>query len=125
MFRESRAWACRMRFSATPPGFSPIQTPIRPRLFDSRLRHRNRTLSGHQCLSTAVCVALTSNIRWADAPGNVLLTARATGLPRDAVANVSQIVTLDQAFLTERVGRLSRSKLELLVGGIELMLGRP
>ncbi|MDQ3346256.1 MAG: type II toxin-antitoxin system PemK/MazF family toxin [Chloroflexota bacterium] len=76
-------------------------------------------------LRTAVCVALTSNIRWADAPGNVLLTARATGLPRDAVANVSQIVTLDQAFLTERVGRLSRSKLELLVGGIELMLGRP
>ena len=76
-------------------------------------------------LRTAVCVALTSNIRWADAPGNVLLTARATGLPRDSVANVSQIVTLDQASLTERVGRLSRSKLELLIGGIELMLGRP
>jgi Growth inhibitor len=76
-------------------------------------------------LQTVVCVALTSNLRWADAPGNVLLTARATGLPRDSVANVSQIVTLDRTSLTERVGRLSRSKLELLVSGIELMLGRP
>jgi len=76
-------------------------------------------------LQTAVCVALTSNTRWADAPGNVLLTARATGLPRDSVANVSQIVTLDRATLSERVGRVSRSKLELVLGGIELMLGRP
>jgi len=76
-------------------------------------------------LQTVVCVALTSNIRWADAPGNVLLTARATGLPRDSVANVSQIVTLDRATLTDRVGRVSRSKLELVLGGIELMLGRP
>ena len=41
-----------------------------------------------------------------------------------AVANVSQIVTLDRTSLTERVGKLSRSKLELLIGGIELMLGR-
>ena len=76
-------------------------------------------------LQTVVCVALTSNIRWAEAPGNVLLTARATGLPRESVANVSQIVTLDRTSLTERAGRLSRSKLELLVSGIELMLGRP
>ena len=76
-------------------------------------------------LQTVVCVALTSNLRWADAPGNVLLTARATGLLRDSVANVSHIVTLDRTSLPERVGRLSRSKLELLIGGIELMLGRP
>lgn len=76
-------------------------------------------------LQTVVCVTLTSNIRWADAPGNVLLSARATGLPRDSAANVSQIVTLDRATLTERVGRVSRSKLELLVSGIEIMLGRP
>ncbi len=76
-------------------------------------------------LQTVVCVALTTNIRWADAPGNVLFTARATGLLRDSVANVSQIVTLDRTSLTERVGRLSRLKLELLVSGIELMLGRP
>ena len=73
-------------------------------------------------LRTVVCVAITSNRRWADAPGNVLLSARLTGLARDSVANVSQIVTLDRSTLTERVGRLSRSKLELLLGGIEHML---
>lgn len=75
-------------------------------------------------LRTVVCVALTSNIRWAEAPGNVLLQARATGLSRNSVANVSQIVTLDRTVLTERVGRLSRPKLELLLSGIEIVLGR-
>jgi len=47
-------------------------------------------------LQTVVCVALTSNLRWGDAPGNVRLPARATGLPRDSVGNVSQLVTLDR-----------------------------
>jgi mRNA interferase MazF len=55
-------------------------------------------------LKTVVCVPLTSNIRWADAPGNVMLLARATGLPRDSVANVSQIITLARTLLTEEVG---------------------
>ena len=45
-------------------------------------------------LATVVCVPLTSNLRWADAPGNVPLTARLTGLPKDSVANVSAIVAL-------------------------------
>ncbi len=46
-------------------------------------------------------VALTSNLRWAEAPGNVLLPGRATGLPKDSVANASQIITLDRELLTE------------------------
>jgi len=75
-------------------------------------------------LRTVVCVALTSNLRWADAPGNVPLTARATGLPRDSVANVSQIMTVDRGDLTERVGRLSTSQLELILSGIDIVLGR-
>lgn len=75
-------------------------------------------------LRTVVCVALTSNLRWADAPGNVRLTARATGLPKDSVANVSQLVTLDRDVLTERSGRLSRSQLELVLAGIDIVLGR-
>ena len=75
-------------------------------------------------LRTVVAVPLTSNIRWADAPGNVRLTARATGLPRDSVANVSQIVTVDKAILTERVGKLSASKLDLVLSGIDVVLGR-
>ena len=75
-------------------------------------------------LATAVCVPLTRNLRWAGAPGNVALAARLTGLPRDSVANVSAIVALDRALLTERVGRLSRAKVELLLAGIDVILGR-
>jgi len=76
-------------------------------------------------LRTVVCVSLTSNLRWADAPGNVLLAARSTGLPQPSVANVSQMVTLDKAALTERAGRLSASSLELVLAGIDVVLGRP
>lgn len=75
-------------------------------------------------LATAICVPLTSNLKWADAPGNVLLKARATGLPKDSVANVSQIVAIDRAMLTERAGKLRRQQLELVFAGIDLMLGR-
>ncbi len=75
-------------------------------------------------LQTVVCVALTSNLRWGDAPGNVRLPARATGLPKDSVANVSQLVTLDREVLTERVGRLSASNLGLVLTGIDIVLGR-
>lgn len=61
-------------------------------------------------IATVVCVALTSNLRWAEAPGNVLLTAKATGLPKDSVANVSQIVTLDgESLVGESESCLRRS----------------
>ena len=75
-------------------------------------------------ISTVVCVALTSNLRWAEAPGNVLLSARLTGLPKDSVANVSQLVTLDREALTERAGALPVKKLELVLLGIDIVLGR-
>jgi mRNA interferase MazF len=75
-------------------------------------------------IATVVCVPLTSNLRWEDAPGNVYLSAQATGLPKDSVANVSQIVAVDKDFLTERVGRIAKPKLELLLAGIDVVLGR-
>lgn len=75
-------------------------------------------------LATVVCVPLTSNVQWADAPGNVLLTTRLTRLPKDSVANVSQIVALDKALLSERVSKLSQAKVELLLAGIDVVLGR-
>jgi mRNA interferase MazF len=75
-------------------------------------------------LRTVVCVALTSNVKWGEAPGNVPLSARATGLPKASVANVSQLVTLDRSALTERVGRISASSLELVLAGIDVVLGR-
>jgi mRNA interferase MazF len=75
-------------------------------------------------IGTVVCVPLTSNVRWADAPGNVRLSARLTGLPKDSVANVSQIVTLDKTLLTERAGKLPRANLHLVLAGIDVVLGR-
>lgn len=75
-------------------------------------------------IATVVCVPLTSNLRWADAPGNVLLPARSTGLGKDSVANVSQLVTLDRDSLTERAGRVSAKQLSLVFVGIDLVLGR-
>jgi mRNA interferase MazF len=75
-------------------------------------------------VGTIVCVPLTSNLRWADAPGNVYLPARATGLAKDSVANVSLIVAVDRAQLTEQAGKLSRRQLELVFSGIDAVLGR-
>src|SRR5258708_3261083 len=75
-------------------------------------------------IATVVCIPLTSNLKWAEAPGNVSLSARLTGLPKDSVANVSQIVSVDKDLLTERVGKVPRAKLELLLSGIDVVLGR-
>lgn len=75
-------------------------------------------------IATVVCVPLTSNVMRADSPGNVLLTAAATGLPKDSVANVSQLLTLDRRALDQRLGKLSRAKLELIFAGVDVLLGR-
>lgn len=75
-------------------------------------------------MATVVCVPLTSNLKWSEAPGNVELPAKTTGLSKDSVANVSQIVTLDRDVLTERVGRVSKRQLELVLAGLDLVLGR-
>jgi mRNA interferase MazF len=63
-------------------------------------------------------------MRWADAPGNVALPARLTRLPRASVANVSQLVTLDKSLLTERVSKVPQAKLDLVLAGIDVILGR-
>lgn len=75
-------------------------------------------------LSTVVCVVLTSNLRWSIAPGNMLLSTKHTGLDRDSVANVSQLVTVDKRQLTERVGKIPKRQLEAILSGIDLVLGR-
>jgi len=75
-------------------------------------------------VATVVCVPLTTSLKWANAPGNVALTSHLTGLPKDSVANVSQIVTLDRSFLTERTAKLPARKLELILSGIDIVLGR-
>jgi mRNA interferase MazF len=75
-------------------------------------------------IATTVCVPLTSNMKWADAPGNVSLAAGITRLPKDSLANVSQIVALDKSHLTDRVSRLPRAKVDLVLSGVDVILGR-
>ncbi len=75
-------------------------------------------------IATVVCIVLTSNLKWRDAPGNVLLQKKHTGLPRDSVANVSQIITLDKSTLTEHMGRLHKPWLEEVFSGLDLILER-
>lgn len=75
-------------------------------------------------LATVVCVVLTSNLRWSIAPGNVLLSAKHSGLDRDSVANVSQLVTIDKRQLTDRVGKIPKRQMEAIFSGIDLIMGR-
>lgn len=75
-------------------------------------------------ISTVICVPLTSNLKWADAPGNVLLSAKSTGLAKDSVANVSLIVAIDRRQLIEGVSKLPRRQVELVLAGIDTVLGR-
>jgi mRNA interferase MazF len=75
-------------------------------------------------LATAVVVPLTSNLRWAAAPGNVLLTSRQTGLPKDSVANTTQVVSVDRSILSEHVGHISDPNLLLVLQALDVVLGR-
>lgn len=74
-------------------------------------------------LRTVLAVVLTSNLRLVDAPGNVLIPARAAGLPKDSVANVSQLITIDQDFLSEFAGRVRGQLLKDVEKGLRLVLG--
>lgn len=75
-------------------------------------------------LATTVCVVLTSAVRLADAPGNVMIPKRTSGLPKDSVANVSQVVTIDRRSLSDRAGRVTPALLHLVLAGLDTMLGR-
>jgi mRNA interferase MazF len=77
----------------------------------------------HSRIATVVCVPLTSNLKWSLAPGNVSLSARLTGLAKNSVANVSQIISVDKHVLTARVGKLPHAKLDLVLYGINVILG--
>jgi mRNA interferase MazF len=69
-----------------------------------------------------IAVVITSNTKLAQAPGNVFLPQKLTRLPKDSVANVSQVVTVDKSFLTERVGTLPANILEQVEKGLRLVL---
>lgn len=78
----------------------------------------------HSRIGTTVCVPLTTNLKWAGANGNVLLRAADTGLARDSVANVSQLLSPDKRQLIERIGDVDRRLLDRILTGIDVVLGR-
>ena len=75
-------------------------------------------------LRTVVCVPLTSNLKWEAAPGNTLLSAKVAGLPKDSVANASQLFAVDRAYLSARIGKLAPKRLEQILVSIDVVLGR-
>ncbi|MGM0675396.1 MAG: type II toxin-antitoxin system PemK/MazF family toxin [Spirochaetota bacterium] len=105
-------WAELREPTGSEPGFRrPVVVVQGNALNESRLR-------------TSICVALTSNLQWESAPGNVVLPASVSGLPRDSVANVSQLVTIDKRHLTERADVLPPRYLRRILTGIDIVLGR-
>lgn len=95
---------------ASEPGFRRPVVIVQSNVFNrSRIR-------------TVIAVVLTSNLRLADAPGNVLVSASDSGLPKDSVANVSQVITVDRTFLTERCGRLPGHLIRSIDDGLRLAL---
>ena len=74
-------------------------------------------------LHTVIAVVLSTNLRLVDAPGNVLIPAKASGLRKDSVANVSQVITIDRDFLTALAGRVRGQFLKDVETGLRLVLG--
>lgn len=73
-------------------------------------------------IATTIAVVLTSNLRLAEAPGNVFVPAEDSGLPKDSVVNVSQVVTLDKTALTQRAGKLASRYIRAVNEGLKLVL---
>jgi mRNA interferase MazF len=103
-------WAELAEPRGSEPGF---RRPLLVVQADAYNRSRIRTVIG---------VVLTSNLRLVEAPGNVLVPARVSGLPRDSIANVSQIVTLDRDYLVELAGKLDPKTLRQVDQGLRLVL---
>ncbi len=103
-------WADLPEPAAPEPGFKRPVLIVQSDLFNQSRIH------------TVIAAAITSNIRLAEAPGNVKLAARKTGLPKDSVVNVSQILTLDKEFLKERCGQVDQATMLRIEDGIRLVL---
>jgi mRNA interferase MazF len=110
MERGTVWWAQLPEPIASEPGFRRPVIIIQSNAFN---RSRIRTI---------VAVVLTSNLRLAEAPGNILITATDSGLHKDSVANVSQIITLDRTFFTEKCGRMPSRIMKAVDDGIRLVL---
>jgi mRNA interferase MazF len=72
-------------------------------------------------IQTVIAAAITSNLRLAAAPGNVMLRKRESRLSQDSVINVSQLVTLHKNFLVDRVGRIPSARIHEVEDGLRLI----
>ena len=82
---------------------------------------QNDVFNATRLNTTAVC-AITSNLQWGDAPGNVLLEAGEAHLPKSSVVNVSQVYTVDKSMLCERIGALGPERVRQIVDGLKLLI---
>lgn len=73
-------------------------------------------------ISTVVVLAITSNLKLKKAPGNVLLRAASSGLDRDSVVSVTQVLTLDKSQLGEFVGAVPTAKMNEVTSGLQMVL---
>jgi len=73
-------------------------------------------------IATVIAIVITSNLKLAEAPGNVYLPQKATGLTKDSVANISQVITIDKGFLTEKIGDLPQHLIEQVEDGLRLIM---
>ena len=73
-------------------------------------------------IQTIIVAVVTSNLRLGDAPGNFSISKKDSGLTKDSVVNVSQLLTLDKSFLTEKIKKLPNKKLINLNNGLKLVL---
>ncbi len=110
MQRGSIWWAALPEPAGSMPGY---RRPVLIIQADAYTRSR---------LGTVIGVVLTTNLRLEDAPGNVLLPATRTGLPRDSVANITQLITVDKSLLTEKAGELGSGDLARVEAGLRRVL---
>lgn len=101
-------WVDLGRPSGAAPGYRHPHVVIQNNLF-------NRS-----AISTVIVCALTSNLKRASAPGNVLLASGEANLPKKSVVNVSQVLTIDKAALVKRIGALSYDRIEQVLEGVRL-----
>lgn len=96
--------------SGSAPGFKHPHVVIQNNLFN-----RSR-------INTVVFCAITSNLKRAKAPGNVLLPKGEANLPKDSVVNISQMITVDKSDLIKKIGSLSSSRIKQITEGIKLLI---
>lgn len=110
MRRGELWWASLSEPSGSMPGFRCPLVVVQANDFNaSRMR-------------TVLAAVVTSNLSLANAPGNVLLSAKSTGLRKDSVVNVSQLITVNKSFFTEKIGRLTDTQQHEVDEGLRLVL---